>query len=133
MSKQMYMPWRLVGGSNMKVLFSPQLNDKFCIEYKFYESNLGKVEIIEATLSILGDENEKGKREIISEEQDTFDFSDLPDGVLEDVKTTLSINPIISAKKENGELYVKLLNFIDTDATEEERFPEWQVIEGGRD
>lgn len=126
---------QLVGGSNMKVLFSPQLNDKFCIEYKFHESSLGKVEIIEATLSILGDENEEGKREIVEQYRDTFDFSGFSDGMLDDVEnaieTSLPINPIESAEKKNGELYVKLVNFIAEDATEEEKFPTWKVIDDG--
>lgn len=64
---------------------------------------------------------------------DEFDFEGLPDGVMktyddlgnEVVKTDLPLNPILSAEKKEGILEVVLLNFIDTDATEEERFPEW--------
>lgn len=58
-----------------------------------------------------------------------FDFSDMPDGVLESVESDLPVNPIIEAKRENGELSVVLLNFIKEDATDEERFPKWQVVE----
>lgn len=60
---------------------------------------------------------------------DTFDFSGVPDGVLESdgITTILDINPIVSAKKEAGLLKVELLNFISSDATEAEKFPEWFV------
>lgn len=60
---------------------------------------------------------------------DTFDFSSMPDGIVTDIDTTLPVNPIIEAKRENGELFIKLLNFISKDAPDEEKFPEWQVIE----
>lgn len=59
---------------------------------------------------------------------DTFDFSSLPDGKLEEIKTTLPINPICNAARVNGNLRVELINYIDEEATYEERFPDWQVI-----
>lgn len=93
----------------MKVLFSPQLNSEK-IKYTF--------------------EGEKITA-IYNEEIDVFDFSGLPDGRAENIETTLPINPVVSAERKNGVLYVKLLNFIDENATEEERFPSWQVINGG--
>lgn len=66
-------------------------------------------------------------------EMDTFDFTDMPDGELtlydnegnDLIETSLEINPILSAKRVDGVLYVELLNFIGVDATEEECFPEW--------
>lgn len=65
--------------------------------------------------------------------EDTFDFTSMPDGELqirdvhekELIETTLGINPVNSAKRENGELYVELVNFIKLDAPEEQRFPQW--------
>ena len=59
---------------------------------------------------------------------DIFDFSTMPDGIMDEVETILDVNPIVSAKRIDGELYVELLNFIVQDATEEERFPEWQEV-----
>lgn len=69
----------------------------------------------------------------IGEVSDVFDFSTIPDGVMvtdEDnpVVTTLPINPIVSAKRVNGELFLELLYFYGENATHEELFPEWQVI-----
>lgn len=62
---------------------------------------------------------------LINGESDTFDFSAMSDGVLDEIVTTLPYSPIISAEKENGVLSVVLLNPIGEDATEEEKFPEW--------
>lgn len=93
----------------MRIFLSPQVSDK-SIEYEF-----GK-DIIIAT---------------INSESETFDFSDFPDGKAENIETTLPINPIISAERKEGILHVELVNFIGEDATEEERFPEWQVVNDG--
>lgn len=90
----------------MKILLSPQRNDKK-IEYQFEGEN------ITATIDNI---------------TDTFDFSTMPDGIMDEVETTLDVNPIVSAKRVEGELYVELLNFIDDNATEEEKFPEWQEV-----
>lgn len=90
----------------MKIYLSPQRNNKK-IEYKF------EGEKIIATIGNI---------------TDTFDFSSMPDGIMQEVETILDINPIVSAKREDRELYVELLNFIDENATEEERFPEWQEV-----
>ena len=45
---------------------------------------------------------------------DTFDFSTLPDGEaqVELIETTLPENPIRSAKRVDGELYVELLRYV---------------------
>lgn len=96
----------------MKILFSPQVRENEKIIYEFEEG------IIKAT--------HKGK-------SDTFDFSDLPDGELQMyddetgefmIETDIE-NPVVSARKEDGVLYVELMNYIDTDASHEECFPEW--------
>ncbi|WP_346207609.1 hypothetical protein NSS91_16010 [Caldifermentibacillus hisashii] len=91
----------------MRVLFSPVVCDKK-IDYEFNK------EVITA---------------IYEGETDTFDFTGMPDGVLKEVDTVLTVNPIIEARKENGVLSVILTNFISKDAPDEEKFPEWQVIE----
>ena len=93
----------------MRVLFSPQLSEDK-IEYSF------EGETITATLNGMSD---------------TFDFSEFPNGRAENINSTLPIKPIVSAERKDGELYVVLLNYIDEDATEEERFPTWQVIVDG--
>lgn len=96
----------------MKILLSPQVSDGKIL-YKFSGD---KVEIT------IGD---------ITEE---FDFTGVPNGKLELydeetgeelLKTTLPIQPIISAEKKDEVLYLELLNWISDDASYEERFPEW--------
>lgn len=59
---------------------------------------------------------------------DKFDFSAFPDGIMDSsmVETTLEYNPIISAERINGILSVRLINFIDEDATALEQFPGWE-------
>ncbi|CAM3442613.1 hypothetical protein [Marinicrinis lubricantis] len=66
--------------------------------------------------------------EIVETQMDIFDFADMPNGILDGVETTLKYNPIISAKRENGVLHLELLNFIGEDATEQEKFPDWQEV-----
>lgn len=64
----------------------------------------------------------------IGDTEDVFDLSSLPDGELnmeEEIETTLPVNPIISAKRVDGILYLELLNWIGLDAPYESRFPEW--------
>lgn len=90
----------------MRVLFSPQRSDDQ-IEYSF------SGETITAT---------------IGEQSDTFDFSQMPDGEMTAVNTTLPVNPIISARRVGGTLEVVLLNFIGPDATEDEKYPDWVEV-----
>ena len=92
----------------MKILLSPQRSNNI-IGYSF-----GKDKIIV-----------KYNNKI-----DTFDFFDMPNGRLEadKIKTKLDINPIISAERRNGTLYVALTNFIGANATEKERFPDWEEV-----
>jgi hypothetical protein len=59
---------------------------------------------------------------------DTFDFSGLPDGEAGKVETTLAVNPIVSAKRVNGELRIELLYFHGPDASQEVLFPNWQEV-----
>ena len=42
--------------------------------------------------------------------------------------TRFPVHPVISAKRENGVLYVELVNFIGKNASQEERFPQWKEV-----
>lgn len=46
-------------------------------------------------------------------ETDEFDFTGMPDGVLVDVETTLSVNPILKAERVDGVLFVTLIKFVE--------------------
>lgn len=96
----------------MNIKYSPQRNDDR-IQYEITGDK------ITATYEVL-DTTELYK--------DTFDFTNMSDGVLENVETVLPINPILFAKGEKGVLYIELLHFIGADATEEERFPDWMEV-----
>ena len=61
----------------MKVLLSPQRSDKE-INYHFEGE---KITVTTDDMS------------------DTFDFSNMPDGILQEVETTLDVNPIVSANR----------------------------------
>jgi hypothetical protein len=91
----------------MRVLYSPQVNPGKKIEYNFQE------EIITVTMD---------------EVSDTFDFTDMPDGVVGDIETIFPINPIIHAERVNGVLSVELLNYIEEDASYIEKFPVWMEV-----
>jgi hypothetical protein len=113
----------------MKVLYSPQRNDKERLVYSF------GVDIIEATYNVVewvtvtdAEGNQTQEPQVIETQTDTFDFSAMPDGEAGETVTTLPVNPIASARKINGELEAELRNFIGPDATEEERFPAWKVV-----
>ena len=97
----------------MKIFLSPQVNEEERIEYKF-----------------------DGDKVIITigETTDTFDFTGVPEGRLELfdfeseellIKTNLPVQPLISAEKKDGVLYLELLNWIPLDASESEKFPDW--------
>lgn len=63
----------------------------------------------------------------IGEIEDTFDFSQFPDGEIDNIETILPVNPILKAKRENGELYLEVLHWYqDANAPEEVRFPQPQ-------
>ena len=90
----------------MRVLFSPQRDDRK-INYTFGNDTITS-EIDGVT--------------------DIFDFTQMPDGEMVEVETTLPINPIISARRVDGVLEVILLNFIGPDATENEKYPDWVEV-----
>lgn len=66
---------------------------------------------------------------------DVFDFTNMPEGSLprsidspSPIETTLSINPIIDARRTNGVMYVTLVNFLEENASEEDQFPTWMEV-----
>lgn len=83
----------------MKIKLSPQVSDRV-LNYKF--------------------EGEK----IIANDI-TVDFSTMPDGIM----TESEYEFLLSAKRENGILYVELLNPIDASENRQEiLFPTWQEV-----
>lgn len=52
-----------------------------------------------------------------------YDFANVENG-----KMVSPTEHIISAERENGELFVEIINYITDDSTAEERFPQWQTI-----
>lgn len=59
--------------------------------------------------------------------EETFNFTDVPNGILniEDIDTQLNPFPIEKAEKKNGVLYLTLTSFIPENARYKDRFPEW--------
>ena len=100
----------------MNIILSPQVRDRNKIWYEVEEN------VITATID--------GKT-------DTFDFTGMPNGELqledeegeESVQTILPENPILSAKKVNGVLTVKILFSMDIDEKDERLlFPEPMTV-----
>lgn len=52
-----------------------------------------------------------------------YNFTDLADGVLRQ-----SVDDIFSAKRVNGELYVAIFCKLDDKATQDDLYPQWQII-----
>lgn len=90
----------------MKILCSPQVREDNKIWYEI------KHQKITAT---------------INEVSDTFDFTNMPDGILQTVddegnsliETALDEVPILSARKEDGVLTVEILFSVDTNEQDE--------------
>lgn len=104
----------------MKIKYSPQRNDDL-LEYEI------KGEVITATLKLGHEEiTEEGEVTFITDEEytDTFDFTDMPDGKLEESTSTLPVDPLLSAERIDGVLHVTLLKYHGANATQEELFPE---------
>jgi hypothetical protein len=97
----------------MQVLYSPQCNEKDTLEYQF----IGDKIIV-----------------TYNGEVDEFDFTDMPDGIARnygrepEIISTLPISPVIEVSKLNGVLYAQLLKFIGKNASQEDKFPEWQEV-----
>jgi hypothetical protein len=90
----------------LKVLYSPVRSDKF-ISYSF----AGEIITVD-----------------MQEGRDTFDFTNMPDGLAEEITTILPTNPILRAERKDGVLSVELVKYIKADADETERFPEWMEV-----
>lgn len=91
----------------MEVLYSPQRNDNV-ISYRF-DNDIVIAEYL-------------GKK-------DRFDFTNFPESAqINEIDTILDINPITSVKRKDGVLYLELLYFHGSDATEEELFPTWKEV-----
>lgn len=58
---------------------------------------------------------------------DEFDFTGIPDGQIDlsTVETVLELNPIIRANREDGILYLEVINSIDEDSSDVYKFPNW--------
>ena len=101
----------------MNILLSPQVRDRDKI---WYEIEGQKIQIE------------------INDIVDVFDFTDMPDGELqlwdEEGKEIIYTEdydfPILSAKKENGELWVEIVFTIDMEEKDERLlFPDWVTLE----
>lgn len=107
----------------MKILYTPVFEPRQKLHYSFENS------IIKVELKYLDeDKHDVGI--------DTYDFSQLRFGdEIESIETTLPINPIVEIERNNeGVLEVIVLNFIDENATEDEKFPKWVEVDvDGRD
>ena len=118
----------------MRVLFSPQVRPNETIEYEFNNDIVKATHKIERTVEVVSEETGGTESQTeIESTSDTFDFSGFGDGVLkvtdddsgETIIETDMENPIRSAERIDGVLYVTLMNYISLDATHEECFPEW--------
>lgn len=61
---------------------------------------------------------------------DVFDFSAFPNGEADvsSIETNLPLVPFISARRVDGVLEVEVIKYHVADASQEERFPQWEVI-----
>lgn len=109
----------------MKRKFSPVRSDNK-INYEF------DGELVKVTHTTFATEEVDGMPVVMVDREttDIFNFIDFPDGqaVVSEIETTLPINPFISVKKVAGILELELINFIGADATNEEKYPEWEEI-----
>ncbi|WP_128894631.1 hypothetical protein [Longirhabdus pacifica] len=103
----------------MNILYSPQRHDHI-LSYTFD----GEKVIVTHKVPL-----EQTPEEITYQEQsDVFDFTGIEDGVLEEVETSLPVNPIRHAERKDGTLSLTLLHYIGANATEEEKFPQWMEV-----
>lgn len=91
----------------MKVKLTPQHNPSHKIAYTF------------------------GRDSFVAEMEgvvDTFDFSKVSELDPRQIKTTLPLNPVVQIERVNGELHLTLINYLDEEATEAERFPQYMEV-----
>ena len=91
----------------MKVKLTPQYNPNQVIKYTFgadsFVAEIGGI-------------------------TDTFNFIEVSELSPRQIKTTLPINPVVQIERVNGELQLTLINYINEEATETERFPEFEDV-----
>lgn len=104
----------------MMIFKSPQVNDQERIHYQAM-GDIIEVKAFNLVSKIEDDE------EIIVEELVSTTYFDLSN--VEQDKLYIPQHPIGSVSKGGDILRVELLNYIGSDATEEERFPEWTDLE----
>lgn len=105
-----------------------------------YEFENEKISVLYIENELSLDEEEQKIIEIeTNREEDELDFTGLPDGEMEVyddetadflVNTNIPVNFILSAKKEEGQLYIELLKWKKPDEEITNRESEWQK-EGG--
>ena len=100
----------------MKILYSPQFNEKSKIEYTFFR------EIIKVEISTLVEKEEKSNFELDSVFY--YDLSSVKEGIHSHGK-----HPVVSARRVAEELEIQLLMYIGDDASQDERFPELFIPE----
>ena len=59
---------------------------------------------------------------------DTFDFSKVSEVDPRQIKTSLPINPVVHVERLSGVLQLTLINYINEEATETERFPQFMEV-----
>lgn len=109
----------------MKVLYVPQMNDNYQFTYEFDKEvvvvRLYKFEFVK------DGSNKILTRKFIGLEE--YDFTNMPNGIMKNSTSKFLYNPVISAKRNNGELYIKLLNFIMSNEEDKKvLFPDWVNI-----
>ena len=59
---------------------------------------------------------------------DTFDFSKVSELNPRQIKTSLPVNPVVHVERLSGVLQLTLINYINEEATETERFPQFMEV-----
>lgn len=105
-----------------------------------YEFENEKISVLYIEHELSLDEEEQKIVEVETKrEEDELDFAGLPDGEMEVyddetaeflVNTNIPIGFILSAKKENGILYIELLKWKKPDEEITSRESEWQEVGG---
>lgn len=89
----------------MFILRTPQISEDV-INYEFGEESI--------TITMGG-------------ETDTFDFASMPDGEAELLETTLPYNALLKARKEEGVLYLTILDPVTAEVYQEYT-PKWEEV-----
>jgi hypothetical protein len=115
----------------VRVKLTPQRNDNI-LEYQYKTDKVVVIYHKREVRTVLKEIEESPVQleelQTIETFTDTFDFLELPDGIVTDIETNLPVNPIVSAERKDGLLSIVLLNFIGADATVEDRFPIWKEV-----